>query len=470
MSSFADWIDAIRFRWRLVALVACFMTLLAGVYLIITPRLYQATASLLLDTRGPNPLQEGAKDSGQDSRGMIATQVDLIRSPSVTDLAASTTGIDRDPAYRAGWRAATGGRTPFQDWLRGVMQAGLTIVPGKDSNIVTIDVRGRNPIEAARIGNGFARAAVESQYRLRTGPAKTYADWLARRMVGAKSDVIQAQKSLSDFVRATGITNDGDAGPEGAQMAQVETQLAAAEARAAAARQSDYAAPQSRGDAEKSSTVQSLRAQVAQLSSKVSNLRATFGPDYPEVKSAQAELGTLQSSLTRELANSVGAFGAARSAQSASERAAAGASESRLRSLASQQRSRVAGMATNGAEYQRLKNEFGVAQKNYNELNDRLERMRLQGSVPQTEVQVLDYASVPLWPDYPRPGLTVTIALLLGLALGALAAILLEAMNPRVRSWAGIERMLGAPVIGTLSLPPGSSMLLLKGGTASATA
>ncbi|GAC1576657.1 MAG: hypothetical protein NVS3B5_08310 [Sphingomicrobium sp.] len=467
MLSFFDWIDAVRFRWKFVIFVTTLVLLSAILYLLIAPRVYQASSSVLVDTRA-DPMREGPLNDAQaNNRELIATQADLIRSPSVSDLAAASAGLDKDSRFREGWFTDTKGRTPYADWLRKRLMDGLTVVPGKDSSILVIQAEATTPGDAARIANGYARAAVEAQYRLRTGPAKNYADWLAHRLMTARAEVIQSQTALSQFARAAGILNDGDTNAEGTQMAQVETQLATAEARAAAAGGLTYSAPQSRGDAEKSDTIQGLRRQVAEASSRLAKLQATFGPEYPDVKSARAELVTLEKDMNRELRSSVHAFDAARSAQAASERDAAFASEERLRSLASRQRTRVETIGANMAQYQRLKNEFGVAQKNFNDINDKLERMRLQGSLPQTELQVLDFASVPLLPSSPKVLMTLFLAILLGLISGALGAIIFETFDPRVRSWSGVERLLGTPVISMLTLPKADAqgfLLASRGG------
>ena len=92
--------------------------------------------------------------------------------------------------------------------------------------------------------------------------------------------------------------------------------------------------------------------------------------------------------------------------------------------------------------------------------------MKLQGSVPQTETQVLDLASIPLLPVSPRPLFVLVLALMLGLIGSALIAILLESARPRVRSLAQIERLFDISVLGSLTLPKTEGRtLLLTGGT-----
>jgi hypothetical protein len=60
--------------------------------------------------------------------------------------------------------------------------------------------------------------------------------------------------------------------------------------------------------------------------------------------------------------------------------------------------------------------------------------------------------------------LTLALALLLGALLGTAGAIWLEYRDPRVRSRGGIERMLGAPVIGRLALPVGQRTIANRNG------
>jgi uncharacterized protein involved in exopolysaccharide biosynthesis len=297
---------------------------------------------LLVDTRQADPISDDGGPADQsNTRTIMATQADLVRSPHVAGQAAVMAGLDKDPRYIAQWRSETGGRTPFPLWLTGRMQSSLEVFPGKDTNILALSAKAGDPAEAARLANGFAKATVASQYRLRTEPAKAYANWLQNRMVGARARVQQTQQALSEFVKKTGLATGEDLSSEGSQMASMASQLAEAEARAAAARQSSFAGAQSRGDAERSSTVQNIRQQIAEKSGKLAELQSVFGPDYPDVQRTQAELGTLRSQLNSELSNATGAFAGAREAEAAAARQAAAASEARLRSLTAQQQARL---------------------------------------------------------------------------------------------------------------------------------
>lgn len=449
----ADILDIVRYRWRLVVACCAVFAILALAYVALVPRTYSATASLLLDTGAPDPMSEaGATEGPSDNRTIVATQADLVRSPRVAGQAAIVSGLAKDPRYVERWREDVGDKQSYDDWITEEMSEALTVAPGRDTNVLLITAKARTSRDAAAIANGFARASVESQYRLRTEPAKAYAVWLENRLTSARTDVVTAQKRLSQFVKKSGLTSE-DLSSEGNQMSDVATQLAAAEARAAAARQPDFAGAQGRGDAEKSETIQRLRAQVAERNAKLSELGAVFGPEHPDVKRTRAEVATLESRLASEVAGAASTFSAARGAEAAAGRAAASASEARLRGLAAEQRSRMLRMGTSLAEHQRLRNEFEDAQRTFNDLSQRLNRMRLQAAVPLASVQVLDTAAAPLVPSNPNVPLTMALAIVLGAIIGALAAIWLEWRDPRVRSRGGLVRMLGVPVVGVIALP-----------------
>ena len=460
MYSFLDWFEAVRYRWRVVAAAVFLTVFVTLIYLAVAPKTYTATASLLVDQQQTEPVDEVKNGSSQS---VIGTQADLVKSPYVASQAAVLAGLDRDPHYVAEWRS-TGGRVPYDDWLRRRLLGAVIVNPGKDSNVLDVQTTGDTPLEAARLANGFARAAVAAHYRLRTDPAKAYATWLEGRLSQARETMLNTESKLVEFMKATGLSQGEDLSSEGQQVASMAGELASAEARAAAARQSKFAEQQGLGEAERISTVQSLRQDVASKTTELAKLEETFGPQYPDVKRAKAELATLQSNLKSELANALKTFTDERAAQAAAERDAANAAESQLRALTNRQRARLESLGVSAAQYSTLKNDYVAAQRNYNDLDQKLASMRLQSAVPQTEMQVLDTASPFLVSIVPDENKALLFAILIGLILGSLGAILLEYLNPRVRSWGGIERLLGVRVIGKVALPGPPPLALPKSG------
>jgi uncharacterized protein involved in exopolysaccharide biosynthesis len=439
------------------------LTLLAAiVFIAVMPKTYTAEASLLVDQQQQQPVDPA---KGAPSQSILDTASDLIQSPGVAAQAAGLAQLNHDSNYVSEWRLQTKGRVPYQQWLQKELLSDVDVTPsstGKDSDVLEIQATGKTPIEAARLANGFAQGAVATHYRLRTDPAKAYAAWLEKRLDGARDQMVQAQANLVDFMKKTGLAQGDDLSSEGQTAASMAGDLATAEARAAAASQNNFSQAQGLGEAEKISTVQSLRQEVATKTAELAKLEEVFGPEYPDVRTAKAELTTLQSNLQTELSSAWTTFTQARNAASAAERAAASAAQSRLRDLTNRQQQRLQRMGVSAAEYTTLKNDYTAAQRNYNDLDEKLATMRLQAAVPQTEMQVLDTASpflVSVSPDWRK---VLALAALIGLILGSMLAILLEFLDRRVRTWSSVERLLGVQVIGKVALPPPPPLALPK--------
>lgn len=458
MYSFLDWLEAVRYRWKIVAGAVAVTVACAFAFLLIAAKSYTATATLLVDQQQQEPVDP---KSGA-SQTVIPTQADLIQSPSVAHEAAVRAGLDKDSEYIAEWREDTRGRVPYDLWLVRQLLANVQVNPGKDSDVLQISTTGRGPIEASRLANGFAEATVARYYRLRTEPAKAYANWLRGRLSEARDQMVQSQVNLTAFMRETGLAQGDDLSSQGQQAASVANDLASAEAKAASAQQSSFSQEQGLGEAERISTVQTLRQNIDAKTTELAKLQETFGPEYPDVKRAKAELATLQTNLQSELSNAWTTFTKARDAQAAAERAAADAAEQRLRALTEQQQAKLQAMGQNAAQYTTLKNDYMAAQRNYNDLDQKLATMQLQSAVPQTEMQVLDTASPFLVSVSPAGTKILAFAVLLGLILGSFLAILIEFLDRRVRTWGAVERLIGVQVIGKVALPPPPPLALPK--------
>lgn len=106
------------------------------------------------------------------------------------------------------------------------------------------------------------------------------------------------------------------------------------------------------------------------------------------------------------------------------------------------------------AEYENLNRDYGVLQKNYDELLTRLQSARIaQAANTQADkvhLRVIDPPEIPLIPLFPDRVLLMTAVLVVGIGAGIAAAVVLAQFD---RSFATIDdlRRLGLPVLGGLS-------------------
>lgn len=90
---------------------------------------------------------------------------------------------------------------------------------------------------------------------------------------------------------------------------------------------------------------------------------------------------------------------------------------------------------------------YGVA------LAQRRDDLEVLISMKIGDYAVLQPATTPPAPYFPRPVLSLEIALVVGLILGLALAVLLDYLDPRVKDQHTLERLLEMPVIGTIPAP-----------------
>ncbi|CAN5255145.1 hypothetical protein BH10PSE12_BH10PSE12_05190 [soil metagenome] len=459
MRSLTDWFEVVWFRRKIVAIITAIIVALMAVYLVVAPRTYQTTASLYFDKSAPDPLKSDTAGANQDNN-KLETEADIIRSTKVVQQVIKAMPVAERKAYQDEWVSQAKSGAPFEDWLRGKLLSAIKVTTQSDTRVLTIDATASQPKKAAELANSFATGYVATQRQLSTQPAQEYAKFLSGNMASARADVQRAEGALSSFVKATGISNNGNLDANATEYAGTAVQLAASQAAAAGAANMRGALEQGIADAQRTETVQRLNGDYSTKLAQVNQLAATLGPNHPQLQSARAELDTIQARLKSETARAANTFANSRSAEIASASAAAAAQAGQLQSAASSQKSALVAMSSNLGKFTTLQQDLATAQQRYNDLSGRASQMQLRGNLPLANVSQLDTAEVPDHATNPKVGLLSLLALLLGLAVGAGVAILLEYLNPRVRTLANVERLIGVPVVARLSLPRETPRLL----------
>jgi tyrosine-protein kinase Etk/Wzc len=101
-------------------------------------------------------------------------------------------------------------------------------------------------------------------------------------------------------------------------------------------------------------------------------------------------------------------------------------------------------------EEARLGRDVRVAEELFINLRKRYEESRLAEVSVTGDVRLLDAATVPEKPLYNRAPLAILLALVGGLGLGVIGAVVLDLADPKVRYHAQVAKGLGLPVLGAL--------------------
>ncbi|PTQ11792.1 exopolysaccharide biosynthesis protein [Sphingomonas oleivorans] len=452
----SDMLRALRVRWKLQFAILLMVLGLTIVWIAMTPRSYVATASLLFDDRAPNPVEAPAATTATAATA-LGTEADIIRSEALAGEVAAEQKLAQKPGVVANWRSATGGTGTVEGWLGRGLLGNLEVVVDRATNVVQVNYKSQDPEEAARLANSFAANYVNTRLMMSTDPAKAYTKWFEERTREVRNKLEGAQQALADFQRERGIISTGSIDAESTRLGELSSQLSGAEAISAEARARASSSAAQSTDVQSSGVVQGLRSQIAAKSAQLSQMRTEFGPNHPEMQAATAELAELRSKLASEIGTTSNSLHVASTAASSRE--------AQIRSLLNAQRARMLGLAADRSKLEVLERDVTSARAAYDSVTERLSTMRLQSSLPRTNVRQLDKAAIPLMPASPNIPLRLFMAIVFGVMLAISAVILLEWLRPRVRTRSGVEQISGVPVLSRISFSRSGIMPLLEGGT-----
>jgi polysaccharide biosynthesis transport protein len=448
-----DIIRAILQRWRLMAGIFCGVMLLTAIWILMTPREYVASATLLFDTRAPDPLP-GETRTASEPAAMLATEAQILRGGAITSHVARALGLDKDPELHRQWFDQTNGTQTFQGWLIRRIQSGLEVTPSSTGSTIDIAYRSTNATKSAEMANAFADAFNRTRLSMSNDFAQRYAEWFKTRLGESETRMERAQGELAKFQREHGIVSTGAIDAESTRLSELSSKLSTAEASAADAG-ARAAAGASMPEVQSSGVVQGLRAQIATKSAEIRQMSAELGPSHELMRAAHSQLAQLQTALAQETAKTSGSLSAASSAAAANRGA--------MQSLLNQHRARMLSLAGDRGKLNVLESNVESAKKQYETETQQLAELRAKSSIPSLNVLHLNAAEAPLLPNAPNIPVRLLMMTIFGLMLAIGTAVLLEWLQPRVRSRDAIGYLTGVPMLGQADLRHIGQQLRLEG-------
>ncbi len=433
----------------ILATLVTTVALALGVSLVLS-KTYKATASVLLNYKGVDPLT-GLTMPGQLLPGYMATQIDIISSKNVALRVVDALRLASVPAVIQQFQEANEGRGSVRDWLADLLLRKLDIVPSRESSVVEISFKGADPAFAAAVANAFADEYQKITVQLKTEPAKKASSYFNEQTRQLRDNVEAAQARLSKYQQEKGIVSldPNRIDVELARLSDLSAQLVQAQgaamegnSRQAAANASALGSP----DVANNVLVQTMRANVAMAEGKFADTSQRYGNNHPQYLAAKAELDKVRGELAAAMGTVSRSVGA--NAQVLRQR------EADLRAALAEQKTRV-------LELNRARDELGVllkdldsAQRAFDAASQRFSQTRIEALSEQSDISLLNPAVAPLEPSSPRVLLNTLVAVLLGTILGVGLALLLELLNRPLRSSGDLKDMLSIPVLGTVEWQP----------------
>ena len=433
----------LRARYK-VALLVFLVTVATTVTInLILPKQYTADATVVIDVKSPDQIT-GVMLQGMTAPGYMATQIDIIKSDRVAKDVVKLLKLDANPDAQQGSRDATGGKGQLIDWLAMVLQRKLEVKPSRDSNVIDINFTGTDPEFAATVANAFAQAYMNVNLDLRLAPARQYATFYEGQTKAARLRLEAAQKAMSAYQQANGITAADGLDFETAKLNDTSSQLTSIQALTTDS-QSKRGSAQADTVAEvmQSPLINGLKADIARLEAKLNESNGNLGKNHPQTLRTEAELATLKAQLTAETQKITHSIETTYSVGKQRE--------AELQSALAKQKARVLMINKERDELNVLRGDITSAQTAFEQVSQHASQTSIESQTNQTNISLLNPASPPAGPSKPRVFMNILVSIFLGTLLGVGLALLLELANRRVRSAQDLADALDMPLLGSIA-------------------
>jgi polysaccharide biosynthesis transport protein len=442
----------IRARFGLISLIFIVTVASTAVASFLMPRIYAPSTMVFIDVKSLDPVLGGAVHTPQSVRGLMATQVEIIKSDRVMLAMIRDLGLDRDPEIVESWMKETGGNGDVGGWLAKRMLRMLSITPSNEGSTLSITYESRDPVMATDVVNSLARNYVQATRSLRAEPARESAGYFEQQVATNRERLKLAEARLSAFQQSSGIVaTDERVDIENQRLQELSTQLVAIQTQASESRSRRDAVNRDGRDSMpevvQNQLVQNLKAELGRAEARLQELSSRLGINHPQYQSALSEVQVLRGRLNGEIDKVTRSIVA--TSRINTQR------EAEIRASLEEQRARVLRLRKDHDQLAALRREVDDARKSLELVTQRLTQTTIESQVPQSNVSILSPALVPADPARPKPVLNIVVGGFVGLLLGMIAALSLEAFRRPVRTAEDLLRAVELPVLAVL--PPANA-------------
>lgn len=443
-------------RRATIGVIAGVTLLLAMLFTLLTPKLYMASSDLIIDSKGQDPIS-GQSLQTRMMAGYLVTQAEIIRSRNVANKVIDQLKLMSD-ANVASELGLPDGEIERRKALLAFLDKGLVVDSERESNVLTISFKTKNPALAAQIADAYAQAYIHTNLELRIEPAKQTARWYDQQLASLRTSLVEKQNALSAYQEKHDILVTSDRlDLESAKLSELSSMLIAAQNERLNNTTRNNQISGTRGalpsQALDNPQVQRLSGELAQAQAKLSDLLTRVGENHPQYRQTQGEVDSLNAQLSQALRF---INGSVRSSAELSQ-----TREEQLKAELAAQKERVLQFSRNRNELTLLKQEVDNSQAAYDAALARATQTKLESQVALTDISILNTALVPTRPTSPRSAMNLILGTLTGLMLGVAVALCREWMDRRIRNPQDLEQGLGLPVLACI--PSGFGHFSVKG-------
>jgi succinoglycan biosynthesis transport protein ExoP len=466
----------LRRRWLVVLTTTALALVGAFVAIALLQPRWRASATIVLHLSGPQVLDK-MKGVGEDAEGRLMaykeyyqTQREIIGSRVIAEQALAALGLAQDPVFLGIDRIRSEPeRLAKQAEIDPVERLReLTFVEEvRGSRVLEVSADYPDPEIAADVANAVADAYLAYVQGRRTNTGVEAKKNVSAERAQALASLQEAEKKMSDYKESHGISSISLSDRQNeiteaviatsAHLKQAEAdhfrdQAAYDEARRLQ-REGSLASASLLPQSERR-IFEDMRVEQLTAEREVEQLSVKYGDKMPELQQARRRLALINGRIERESKELL---------ESLKARAnAALKTKQRLEASLEVEKKKALELSLLERDYRALERDARTAGETYTVVAQRDAEIGMTNRTEAEGVEILDRATRPREPVFPPKGLIIAIALVGGLALGAIFALGVDLRDHRIRGLVDLERALaslGVPVLAQLPLLPADARL-----------
>ncbi|UEM05092.1 polysaccharide biosynthesis tyrosine autokinase [Skermanella rosea] len=459
-----------RERWLILA-VALLTAALAGT--VLTQMAPQYSSSVLLKAESGAAKGSGLEAllpglSGEDAG--LRSEIDVMKSRTIVGRVVDRLGLVEDPEFNPVlddpnqgalsriWEKAYstvvgfvrgGGPPPTEEGIRYMTVdstvKNLSVSNDAGSLSILVGFHSSDPSKSARIANTLVEEYLAYRSAEKLNLARSATGWLGESLNQLREQVRDAEQKVQAF-RAENNLVDTESGPVlvqrmsemNAQLVQLRAERQTAEAKLQSARDA-----MSNGGAVAemldSPVIQRLRDQEGELSRQLTE-QSQLGRRHPVIIELRSRLAAVQNDIQAEMRRIVSGL--------ASNVVAFKAREVSLERAYNTLSEEIGGQGQARAQLDQLQSEARALRATFEETLAQYKAIDNPERLSAPDLSVVSAAAAPIFPSFPQKVPMLVGAAILGILLGAVAAILRDLLDRSMRSLESVEASLNVPVLG----------------------
>jgi polysaccharide biosynthesis transport protein len=441
-------------------IVGCALAgLLVGLVIALLPRHYTAVSRIQVRPGSSSQYRVDKSDLlniGDDST-KLETETMILESDTLLLDVAGKLRLDQDPAFM-GWDAGPNSQSDdpkASERLLVRLHSSIHATRIPRTEIIQVSCNSKSGMLSARVVNTLVAEYIQRLFESRFSSTQRVTKWLSSQLDDLKQQVERDEDNLLKLQSRLGIVGidqnhdivvtELEDLTKAADEARVERIIA--EARYRILNSGDISLLEGGQDisgrnlpnSSQLSLLANLRNQKAQAEAKLAGLSAQFGPGYPEVQQASAELATLNREIGQEQARVLNQAHQAFDAASSNEQKTFATLQDKKSEAFQKQNDMV--------QYQILLHDYESSRALYEGLVQRLRQAGIVAGLESSEVDIVDMARVPGRPSDVGRVATIALGSIFGLSAGLIGAFLTAQFDQRVQDVSAIETEMGIPVL-----------------------